>query len=99
MKILIPPSEGKAKIQKPQNTLFQVMERYWRWYAGKEEKLSLAAYWHDFKGSIRPMAASDLANGDWGCACISLLSPHYRFWKTLYNKLRAKGSSASLKND
>ncbi|MBG29608.1 MAG: hypothetical protein CMI31_06355 [Opitutae bacterium] len=80
-----------------QNTLFQVMERYWRWYAGKEEKLSLSAYWHDFKGSIRPMAASDLANGDWGCACISLFSPHYRFWKTLYNKLKPKRTSASQK--
>ena len=72
------------------NTLLQVMERYWRWHAGKDEQLSLATYWHDLKGSIRPMAASDLANGDWGCACISLLSPHYRFWKTLCNKLRGK---------
>ena len=72
------------------NTLGEVLERYWRWYAGKEEKMGLATYWHDLKGSIRPMAASDLANGDWGCACISLLSPHYRFWKTLCNKLRGK---------
>lgn len=73
-----------------QNTLGEVLERYWRWYAGKEDRLSLATYWHDLKGSIRPMAASDLANGDWGCACISLLSPHYRFWKTFCNKLRGK---------
>ena len=72
------------------NTLRQVLERFWRWNAGKNARLSLATYWHDFKGSIRPMAASDLANGDWGCACISLLSPHYRFWKTLCNKLKGK---------
>jgi glycosyltransferase involved in cell wall biosynthesis len=72
------------------NSLRQVLERYWRWYAGKEEKLSLAIYWHDFKGSFRPMAASDLAERDWICACISLFSPHYRFWKTICNKLRSK---------
>ena len=72
------------------NTLGEVLERYWRWYAGKEEKMGLATYWHDVKGSIRPMAASDLAKNDWPCALISLLSPHYRFWKTFCNKFRSK---------
>ena len=72
------------------NSLKQVLERYWRWYAGKDEPLSLANYWHDVKGSVRPMATSDLAKGDWCCAAISLLSPHYRFWKTLTNKFKRR---------
>ena len=72
------------------NTLAQVLERYWRWHAGKEEHFSLTTYWHDLKGSIRPMASSDLAKKDWACALVSLLSPHYRLWKTILNKINKR---------
>lgn len=72
------------------NTLREIMERYWRWHAGKDEKFHLGTYWHDIKGSIKPMASTDLAQKDWICACISLMSPHYRFLKTIKNAVARK---------
>lgn len=66
--------------------LWKTLERYWRWHAGIDEHLSLKIYLHNIKASIRPMAQADLAKGDILTALISLLCPHYCFWKTLFRK-------------
>jgi len=69
-----------------ENTLFQLMERYWRWNAGKDERTNWKAYLKQIAFSIRTMAAKDLAAGDPASVPISLLSPHYQFWKSWLRK-------------
>lgn len=73
------------------NSLPELFERYWRWYAGKTESISWTGYARDFVYSVRGMAAQDLKDKDLGAAIISLLCPHYRFWRTVLLRLR-KGS-------
>jgi GT2 family glycosyltransferase len=64
------------------NTLGQVLERYWRWYAGKDESVSLSGYWRNFVYSLKGMVWQDLRVRDPLAAMISLLCPHYQFWKS-----------------
>jgi GT2 family glycosyltransferase len=65
------------------NTLGQVLERYWRWYAGREESFGLRAYLRSVWYSLRTMAWSDLRQGDPLAGGISLLVPHYQLIKRL----------------
>jgi GT2 family glycosyltransferase len=65
------------------NSLFEVLERYWRWYAGKDESVSWKGYWRNVVYSIKAMAWQDLRAGDPSAALISLLCPHYQFWRTM----------------
>jgi cellulose synthase/poly-beta-1,6-N-acetylglucosamine synthase-like glycosyltransferase len=83
-KIIGAPDPIIRSIAKPR--FWKTLERYWRWHAGKTEKLSLRSYLHNIKASIRPMAQFDLAKGDWPAALVSLFCPHYCFWKTLFRK-------------
>ena len=71
------------------NTLGEVLERYWRWYAGKDEAASWSDYFRQIAFSLKGMALQDLRAGDPFSVPISLLSPHYRFWRS-----RRKSSSA-----
>jgi cellulose synthase/poly-beta-1,6-N-acetylglucosamine synthase-like glycosyltransferase len=64
------------------NTLRQVLERYWRWHAGKNESISLRGYAKQIWYSIKVMAMRDLQDGDLLSVPISLLSPHYQFWRS-----------------
>lgn len=68
------------------NTLGQVLERYWRWYAGKEESIDWRAYLKQISYSIKVMAVQDLSAGDPMGVPISLLCPHYQFWKSWLRK-------------
>lgn len=68
------------------NTLQQVLERYWRWYAGKDERFGFAAYLRSMMFSLRTMAWSDLRQGDPLAAGISLMIPHYQLWKSMARK-------------
>jgi GT2 family glycosyltransferase len=65
-----------------QNTLAQVLERYWRWYAGPGEEVSWRGYGRNLVFSFKAMVWQDLKAGDPGAAMISLLCPHYQFWKS-----------------
>jgi cellulose synthase/poly-beta-1,6-N-acetylglucosamine synthase-like glycosyltransferase len=65
-----------------QNTLFQVLERYWRWYAGKDENISWRGYCRNIGYAVKGMAWQDLRAGDPLAALISLISPHFQFWHT-----------------
>lgn len=64
------------------NTVFQVLERYWRWYAGTNEVTNIRGYakqiWYDTK----VVAISDLRAGDLLSVPISLIAPHYQFWRS-----------------
>lgn len=76
-------ADGRLKvIANGSNTLPQVLERYWRWNAGKDEGTSLKGYLKQIAFSIRTMAVKDLSAGDPASVPISLLSPHYQFWKS-----------------
>jgi len=73
-----------------EDTLFSVLERYWRWYGGTDEKFTLKDYWHAIKASFRPMMQEDIRANDWISAFISFLCPHYGFLRHLYRKLSGK---------
>ncbi len=68
-----------------QNSLGQVLERYWRWHAGVDERLSFGGYLRKIWFSIRCMAPHDLREGDPAAALISLLLPHAQLWRTLFS--------------
>lgn len=64
------------------NTLPELLERYWRWYAGADERVSWRAYLRQISYSVKVMARQDLQARDPLGVPISLLSPHYQFWKS-----------------
>jgi GT2 family glycosyltransferase len=72
------------------NTLAQVLERYWRWYAGKEERVSWRGYGKQIAYSLKVMARRDFQEGDALGIPISLLSPHYQFWKSFWRNKQTK---------
>jgi len=67
-------------------TTLSVLERYWRWYGGTDEKFSLHNYWYAIKSSLRPMMQEDIRANDWKSAFISFLCPHYGFFRHLYRR-------------
>jgi glycosyltransferase involved in cell wall biosynthesis len=71
-----------------ENSLLEVLERYWRWYIGKNEKMSFMDYLHTIKGSLNPMVINDIKSGNYKCIFISLLCPHYCFFKTLFSRIQ-----------
>ena len=70
------------------NSLLDVLERYWRWYVGKDERMSVSDYRHAIKASIRPMAQADITNHEWSSVFISLICPHYCFLKSLQKSFK-----------
>lgn len=70
------------------NSLNEVLERYWRWYIGKDEIMTLKDYIHAIKASIKPMAQIDLENKEWWCAIISLICPHYCLCKSVLCRVK-----------
>ena len=71
------------------NSLGQVLERYWRWHAGVDERLSFGGYLRKTWFSIRCMALHDLREGDPASALISLLLPHAQLWRTLFSSKKS----------
>lgn len=64
------------------NSILEVLERYWRWYYGGSGYMGIGAYLHAIKASIKPMMQMDIESGDWDCIPITLLCPHYCFYKS-----------------
>jgi len=64
------------------NTLGQVLERYWRWHRASG-RMTFAGYLRQIKFSITEMARQDMETADAGAAVISLISPHYQYWRDL----------------
>jgi glycosyltransferase involved in cell wall biosynthesis len=69
------------------NTLWEVLERYWRWYAGKDESINLGCYFKQIVYSVKVMARQDCQARDLLSIPISLFSPHYQFWRSLWRSL------------
>lgn len=76
-----------------QNSLSEVLERYWRWYAGVNETMSLRHYFTACIFSMKVMAKQDLVHRDLFAALISLLCPHYQFWRTLARRFQILDST------
>ena len=70
------------------NSLSEVLERYWRWYIGKDEIMTFKDYIHAIKASIKPMAQLDLENKEWCCAIISIICPHYCLFKSVLSRIK-----------
>jgi glycosyltransferase involved in cell wall biosynthesis len=68
------------------NTIWQTLERYRRWNVPRP------AAWSDYRRhlvySVKVMLRQDLDQGDLAAACISLLWPHYLFWKRAWRETR-----------
>jgi GT2 family glycosyltransferase len=62
------------------NTVAQILERYWRWNRA-QGRMSPADYLRQIKYSVKVMAREDMETTDIGAALISLISPHYQFWR------------------
>jgi glycosyltransferase involved in cell wall biosynthesis len=73
---------------KTRNVLTQVLERFWRWHADRNGSTSLKAYARMLSYSVKVMARADLARGEVDAAAISILLPHYQFWKAKWTQLR-----------
>ena len=68
------------------NSLPVVLERYWRWYAGKDELFGMKTYCKLVWFSVRTMAWGDLRAGEPLTTFISLVLPHYQCWRFLRRK-------------
>lgn len=64
------------------NTVGEVLERYWRWNAGVGEQVSWRGYARMVSYSVRVMVREDLRAGDVPAAAVSLLCPHYQVWRS-----------------
>lgn len=75
------------------NNVRDVLERYWRWHAGADERVYWKGYLKNVAYAIKAMVASDLRAGDPSAAMISLICPHYQFWRS---RLRSGASRGNL---
>tara|TARA_B100001248_G_scaffold220746_1_gene176669 strand:- start:116073 stop:116879 length:807 start_codon:yes stop_codon:yes gene_type:complete len=67
------------------DTVFQLLRRYYRWNLGADPHMSLKDYFHKITYCYGALLPQDIAEGDLGAAGITLLCPHYLFWKQLFN--------------
>lgn len=68
------------------NTLLQTMERYWRWHFSRDKHMSFFNYLKLIKACFNPMAISDLKEYKFGLFLISMILPHYCFYKSNFCK-------------
>jgi cellulose synthase/poly-beta-1,6-N-acetylglucosamine synthase-like glycosyltransferase len=69
------------------NDIVEVLDRYWRWYAGADEKISIRKYGRLVWYSVRVLALRDIKDKDFFSIPISLSCPHYQFWKSWIRRL------------
>ena len=74
----------------------RVLERDWRWRrwnGGRGEDRSWGGYLRSALRSVSDMAKEDLRSLDFGSVPVSLLSPHYRFWRSRWRDCTAAAAS------
>lgn len=69
---------------------FQVLERYWRWNSPVFSPLSLTTYIRQVLYSLRVMLAEDCKYKEYAGVLLSLLCPHYQFFRSWLHYLRYK---------
>ncbi|HEX4085568.1 MAG TPA: glycosyltransferase family 2 protein [Chthoniobacteraceae bacterium] len=65
------------------NSMGRVLERYWRWNRAGG-RLTFARYIKQIHFAVTVMARQDMETADVGAALISLVSPHYQYWRDLW---------------
>jgi GT2 family glycosyltransferase len=75
-----------------QNTLSEVLERYWRWNVGVRSSVTMSDYFKLLAYALKVMAAKDMQERDPASAMISLLCPHSQFWRSK----RQQGQNAMM---
>lgn len=75
------------------NSVYEVLERYWRWHGGREESTSIIGYVRQFWYSLRFMVPLDLRDRDYASALISIICPHYQFWKSWWRQCAGRVQS------
>ena len=73
-----------------ENTLFELLERYCRWYMDIYEKPSISGYLLNLRASIKPMMQMDLRDNDIKSLFISLLVPHFQLYFSIKTFLSFK---------
>jgi len=63
-----------------ENSVWEVLERYARW--NTRNRMGVRDYLRQINYTVKVMLVADLKAKDFPAACISLLSPHYQFWKS-----------------
>ncbi|MDB6040803.1 MAG: hypothetical protein JWM99_4644 [Verrucomicrobiales bacterium] len=71
-------------VAKSRNGLGNLMERYWRWNVGKNVRISWRSYFKQIAYSVKVMAVEDAKDRDLLSVPISLLTPHYQFWRSVF---------------
>jgi glycosyltransferase involved in cell wall biosynthesis len=66
------------------NSVMEVLERYTRW--NTLNRMNFRGYLRQINYALKVMALRDLRAGDPLAACISLLAPHYQFWKGVVSR-------------
>jgi len=69
------------------NSVMEVLERYARW--NTRNRMSLLGYLRQLNYALKVMAVKDLKATDPLGACISLLAPHYQFWRGAVYRVRS----------
>lgn len=69
------------------NSALEVLERYWRWYVGRNEAFSIPAYARQTWYCLSHMVANDLKKRDPAVAAISFFLPPYILFKALAHRL------------
>jgi GT2 family glycosyltransferase len=64
-----------------ENSVWEVLERYTRW--NTPHGMGVRDYLKQINYALKVMVAADLRARDFLGACISLLSPHYQFWRSI----------------
>jgi cellulose synthase/poly-beta-1,6-N-acetylglucosamine synthase-like glycosyltransferase len=70
------------------NSISEVLERYWRWYAGKDEDSSIFSYIRQIIYSFKVLVVKDIVKRDFMSVVISILCPHYQFWRSWSRRKR-----------
>jgi glycosyltransferase involved in cell wall biosynthesis len=83
-KLLGVPSLVTYSIRK--DTISSVLERYWRWNGGIEQRMNAIGYIKAIKASFKPMAQEDLKSWDLSSALVSLACPHFGYLRAKYNE-------------
>tara|TARA_B100001093_G_C26854879_1_gene1026908 strand:+ start:1598 stop:2419 length:822 start_codon:yes stop_codon:yes gene_type:complete len=72
------------------DSFWKLLERYWRWYAGQNNDVSLQSYFQNLRYSLSYMVKKDIQDRDFHRLKLSLICPHYQFIKSIISR---KGGS------
>lgn len=78
------------------NSAREVLERYWRWNAGADESISIWGYLRLIHYGVTVMAREDLKARDWARIWITLVCPHYQFWRSAFSPTRTAARRAPV---